>query len=175
MSNLLNVSLSDPSLTVQCDFNRTGIVCGQCQKNFSLALGSLHCIPCDNFYIALIVPFALIGVALVAIIFLLRLTVSVGTLNGLFFYANILQANHQAYFPRATINFFTVFTSWLNLDLGIETCFYYGMDIYTYSWFQFLFPFYVWLLVTLNQLLNDLGRIMWQFWQHCCSCPIVKY
>jgi hypothetical protein len=73
--------------------------------------------------------------------------VSVGTLNGLFFYVNIIQANHQAYFPRATINYFTVFTSWLNLDLGVETCFYDGMDIYPYSWFQFLFPFYVWFLI----------------------------
>ena len=47
-----DVNLSDPS--VQCDFNRTGIVCGQCHKNFSLALGSLHCIPCNNNYTALI-------------------------------------------------------------------------------------------------------------------------
>jgi hypothetical protein len=40
------------------------------------------------------------GVALIVIIFQFRLTVSVGTLNGLFFYANIIQTNHQAYFPR---------------------------------------------------------------------------
>ena len=141
----LNVTLSNPS--VQCNVKRIGIVCGQCQTNFSLALGSLHCIPCDSTHIALIMPFALTGIALVALIFLLRLTVSVGTLNGLFFYANIIQANHQAYFPRATKNFFTTFISWLNLDLGVETCFYHGMDIYAYSWFQFLFPFYVWFLI----------------------------
>ena len=141
------MTLNDPSLTVQCDFNRTGIVCGQCQKNFSLALGSLHCIPCYNIHITLIVPFALTGIALVALIFLLRLTVSVGTLNGLFFYSNIIQANRQSFFPRAIMNIFTTLISWLNLDLGIETCFYDGMDIYAYSWFQFLFPFYVWLLV----------------------------
>ena len=139
------ISLSDPS--AQCDFNRFGVVCGRCRKNFSLALGSLHCIPCNNKYTALILFFMMAGVALIAVIFLFRLTVSVGTLNGLFFYANIIQANHQAYFPRATITFFTVFISWLNLDLGVETCFYDGMDIYTYSWFQFLFPFYVWFLV----------------------------
>ena len=144
-SSLLNVTLSDPS--VQCDFNRTGIVCGQCRKNFSLVLGSLHCIPCNNNYTALILLFMIAGVALITITFLFRLTVSVGTLSGLLFYSNIIQANHQAYFPRATINFFTIFTSWLNLDLGIETCFYDGMDIYTYSWLQFLFPFYVWFLV----------------------------
>ena len=141
----VNVSLSDPS--VQCDFNRTGTLCGQCQKYFSLALGSLHCIPCDNNYAALIIVFALAGVALIAIIYLLRLTVSIGTLNGLFFYANVIQANNQAFFSRDTINFFTVFISLLNLDFGMETCFYDGMDIYAYSWFQFLFPFYVWFLI----------------------------
>ena len=140
-----DINLSDPS--VQCDFNRTGIVCGQCRENFSLALGSLHCIPCNNKYTALILFFMMAGVALIAIIFLFQLTVSVGTLSGLFFYTNIIQANNQAYFPRATINFFTTFISWLNLDLGIETCFYDGMNIYTYSWLQFIFPFYVWFLV----------------------------
>ena len=144
-NDLLNVSLSEPY--VQCDFNRNGTLCGKCQKSLSLAFGSLHCIQCDNNHAALIVLFALAGVALITIIFLLRLTVVVGTLNGLYFYANVIQANHQAFFPRATINFFTVFISWLNLDLGIETCFYDGMDIYVYSWFQFLFPFYVWFLV----------------------------
>ena len=48
-SEPVNVSLRDPSSSsVQCDFNRTGILCGQCQENFGLALGTLHCIPCNN-------------------------------------------------------------------------------------------------------------------------------
>ena len=51
----VNVTVNTPS--VQCDFNRNGTLCGQCQKNFSLALGSLHCIPCDNSHAALIVFF----------------------------------------------------------------------------------------------------------------------
>ena len=92
--------------------------------NFSLALGSLHCLPCGNNHnVILIVLFVLAGVVFIVLIFVLKLTVSVETLNGIFLYANIIQANHQAFFPRATINFFTVFISWLNLDLGIETCF----------------------------------------------------
>lgn len=141
----INVTLDDPN--VQCDNNRSGILCGMCKDNFSLTLGSLHCLPCNNAYLALIIPFALAGIALVVILFVLRLTVAVGTLNGLIFYANIIQANHQTFFPREMISFFTVFIAWLNLDLGIETCFYNGMDIYAYSWLQFLFPFYVWLLI----------------------------
>ena len=87
------------------------------------------------------------GIILIAVIFLLHLTVAFGSLNGLFFFANIIQANHQAFFTRATINYFTIFIAWVNLDLGIETCFYDGMDIYVYSWFQFLFPFYLWFLI----------------------------
>ena len=143
----INITLEDPS--VQCDFNKTDLLCGRCGQNFDLALGSLHCIPCNNNHSALILFFALTGMVLIAVIFILRLTVSVGTLNGLLFYANIIQANHQAYFPRVTarVKFFTIFISWLNLDLGIETCFYDGMDIYAYSWLQFLFPFYLLLLV----------------------------
>ena len=134
--------------STQCDFNRNGTLCGKCRKNFSLAFGSLHCIPCSNNYVAsIVILISIAGIVLIAIVFLLRLTVAVGILNGLIFYANIIQANHQAFFPRDTINFFTVFISWLNLDLGIETCFYDGMDIYAYSWFQFLFPFYLWLLI----------------------------
>ena len=148
IENSINVTFMFGDLPIQCDFNRNGTLCGQCQKNFSLALGSLHCIPCDNSHIALIVLFFLAGMILIAIIYSLHLTVATGTINGLLFYANIIQANNDSYFPRSTINFFTVFISWLNLDLGIETCFYDGMDIYSYSWYQFLFPFYVWFLVS---------------------------
>ena len=143
----MNVTLDNPN--VQCDNNHSGTLCGNCEEEFSLALGSLHCLPCDhgNFYFALIIPFALAGIALVVVLFILRLTVAAGSINGLIYYANIVQANHQAFFPRDTINFFTVFIAWLNLDLGIETCFYSGMDIYAYSWLQFLFPFYLWCLI----------------------------
>ena len=36
-----------------------------------------------------------------------------------------------------------IFLSLLNLDLGIETCFYDGMDDYVKSWLQLLFPIYL--------------------------------
>ena len=40
-----------------------------------------------------------------------------------------------------------VFLSWINLDFGIEVCFYSGMDVYQKTWLQFVFPFYIWFLV----------------------------
>ena len=144
----VNVSLSNPN--AQCDFNRNGTLCGQCREHYSLALGTLHCLRCvRSSYIALVVPFSLAGIALVMVILLLHLTVDVGTLNGLIFYANIVHLNREAYFQntKEIANFNALFISWLNLDFGIETCFYDGMDIFTYSWLQFLFPFYLWFLI----------------------------
>ena len=77
-----NVMLSHPS--TQCDFNRNGTLCGKCQRNFTLALGSLHCIPCNNNHVALIVIiFCMAGIVLITVVFLLRLTVAVETLNDL--------------------------------------------------------------------------------------------
>ena len=69
--------------------------------------------------------------------------------NGLIFYANVVQANRSIFFPLGETNILTVFIAWLNLDLGIETCFYDGMDAYAFTWLQFLFPLYVWILIGL--------------------------
>ena len=44
---------------------------------------------------------------------------------------------------------FSVFTAWINLDFGVETCFYNGMDAYSNTGLQFAFPFYIWVLVGL--------------------------
>ena len=33
---------------VQCTNNHAGVLCGGCEKNFSLAIGSSHCIMCPN-------------------------------------------------------------------------------------------------------------------------------
>ena len=130
----------------QCVNNRTGLLCGKCSQNFSLALGTNRCLQCSNTFLWLIAAFAFAGVALVFLLLVLRLTVAVGTINGLIFYANILAINPAMFFSTHT-NVLTVFIAWLNLDLGIETCFYNGLDAYAKAWLQFVFPFYVWALV----------------------------
>ena len=145
-SNELYIAVDDSDK--QCSNNRMGLLCGQCAQNFSLALGTNRCLPCSNDYLWLIVAFAFAGVALVLLILVLRLTVAVGTINGLVFYANILAMN-SATFSSSHTNVLTVFIAWLNLDLGIETCFYDGMDAYAKAWLQFAFPFYVWALVAI--------------------------
>ena len=133
----------------QCNFNRSGILCGGCKTNYSHVLGTSKCKQCNNHWMLLIVPLiAIAGVLLVVSLMLLNLTVSVGTINGLIFYANIVRAKHSTFFSHdAPTSFLSIFIAWLNLDLGIETCFYNGLDAYFITWFQFLFPLYIWLIL----------------------------
>ena len=141
------VSVAVDNLDNQCNHNHSGILCGSCIKGYSVTFGTLHCQPCSNVYLALILPFAIAGIILVAVLLLLNVSVASGTINGLIFYANVVQVNRSIFFPSGDTNILTVFIAWLNLDLGIETCFFDGMNTYIYTWLQFVFPLYVWFLI----------------------------
>ena len=104
-------------------------------------------ISAESLVVFLLVSFALAGIALVAFILLFNMTVATGTIHGLIFYANILTANHSLFLPFVTPNFLIIFVSWLNLDLGIETCFYTGMDSYGKFLLQLAFPTYILVLI----------------------------
>ena len=144
------VAFSLNNTDAQCDHNRSGLLCGRCSEGLSTVFrGTSQCRECSNTHLALLIPFAVAGMALVALLFLLRLTVDYGTLSGLIFYANAAHPFLAGIFPRGQTNILTVFISWINLDLGIETCFYDGMDRYSQTWLQFVFPFYIWTLTAL--------------------------
>ena len=145
-SSIVFLSLDDPD--IQCTQNRSGTLCGGCKPGFSLMLGSNRCYKCDNRYSSLIIAFVVAGMVLVAFLFVTNLTVSVGTVNGLLFYANIVKVNGITFFPNGVgIPVLSQFIAWLNLDFGIETCFFNGMDGYWKAWLQFVFPIYIWLIV----------------------------
>ena len=138
----------------QCLHNRSGLLCGQCSEGFSLMLGSNRCKECTNNYIALIIPFALAGIALVAFVIILNLTVSVGTINGLIFYANVVKIYEPIFFPDGPIPLLSQFISWINLDLGIKTCFIDGIGSCSKAWLQFVFPAYIWFILFLIIILS---------------------
>ena len=142
----LFVRLEDPD--EQCAFNRSGILCGECKSELSRVLGSSKCKKCTNITTVVIFPSVLIiGLLLVIFLMLLNLTVSVGTINGLIFYANVIQAQHATFFtPNISQSFLSKFIAWLNLDQGIESCFFNGFNTYIGTWLQFLFPLYIWLI-----------------------------
>ena len=143
------LNLEDPD--EQCAFHRSGILCGACQRNLSQVFGTSRCRECSSLWALLWVPaIALTGIALVVLLIVLNLTVSVGAINGLIFYTNIVRANQATFFPPNTTNsFLSWFIAWINLDLGIETCFYNGLNAYVKTWLQFVFPLYIWVLVAI--------------------------
>ena len=99
-----------------------------CRQGFSLSLGSSRCIQCSNNWlrnlIGIVAAASVAGIALVVVVLVLNLTVAVGTLNGILFYANIVEANADTYFLQfRASNFATVLISWLNLNVGIDVCF----------------------------------------------------
>ena len=149
-------------IDAQCAAFRTGTLCGACQPNYSLSLGSTHCIKCPSYWptisVFVLVALFLAGLALVALILVLNLTVAVGTLNGIIFYANIVYANIHTFHPDSQSSFATVFVSWLNLDIGIDTCFIKGMDAYWKTWLQLIFPSYVFFLVLMVIIISNRSR-----------------
>ena len=145
VSGEFNFSLADPD--AQCNNNRSGILCGKCKSGYSLTLGTNDCKQCSNLYLLLLVPFALAGVLLIVFLSLTDMTVTAGTINGLLFFANIVRENQATFFPAQTAEtFLSVFIAWLNLDLGISSCFYDGLDAHALTFLQLSFPIYLWLL-----------------------------
>ena len=142
----------------QCAFNRTGVMCGACKPNFSLALGSSRCLKCSNNWLALLVPFSLMGLALVVFLLTLNLTVSSGTITSIVFFSNIVIANRAILVPLKKYNFLVTFLSWLSLDLGIETCFANNLDAYTKVWLQFIFPTYIFTIILVIIIISQYSK-----------------
>ena len=134
----------------QCAYNRTGVLCGSCQRNLSLSLGSSRCLPCYSYWLiifAVILAGAMLaGILLVAVVLVLNMTVATGLINGLIFYANIVAASN-VFFPSSEPSFPTVLVAWFNLDIGLDVCFFDGLDAYSKTWLQLAFPMYIIVLV----------------------------
>ena len=141
-------TMDNNNSNVQCAFNHAGRLCGSCRENYSLAIGSSHCIPCSSSNnLALIIFFVIAGFLLVLFVGVLNITVTQGMINGLILYANVVWMYQSILFPAKMhdkLFFFKIFIAWLNLDFGIETCFMKDLNAYLKTWLQFVFPLYIW-------------------------------
>ena len=137
-----SVNLLHPDL--QCQFNRTGMMCSQCQHPLSMVFASSRCMKCTNVHILITIIVIVAGIVLVVLLYVLNLTVTNGTINGIIFYANIVSINDSVFLVNDNVfKPLRVFISFANLDLGIETCFYNGMDSYAKMLLQLFFPSYL--------------------------------
>ena len=136
----LNYLLQD----AQCRYNRTGILCGSCPDGKSSVLATSECKDCSSLWLFLVIPFAVAGLLLVFVVHYLNLTVTMGTVSGLIFYANVIQDFSVSLLSVHPVPGLTpvlqVFLAWLNLDFGISTCFYRGMGAFGKTILQGVFP-----------------------------------
>ena len=156
----ISINLNLPNeVDKQCAYNRTGTLCGACQEHLSLSLGSSRCLPCPSHWPALFAVILLAaiiaGVLLVTSLLALNMTVAIGLINGFIFYANIVSANSAVFFPSSEPSFPTVFVAWLNLDLGIDVCFFDGLNTYIKTWLQLAFPVYIISLVVIIIIISE--------------------
>ena len=112
----------------QCAYEHSGLLCGRCKSgNWNFTVFEMYKHPphsspsiCPGWSDASPIPDCLQPHCLL------------GTINGLVFYANIVRVNHAFFFRTPATSALKVFQhvlaifiiSWLNLDLGIETCFF---------------------------------------------------
>ena len=135
-----HLNLSNPDS--QCQFNRTGLLCGNCKLGLSVVFGTRQCKPCSNIYLLLLIPIGLVGLALVILLYIFNLTVRNPTINTLIFYANIVKINMLILFPNCQPVTCIIF-SFLNLDFMSQTCFYNGMDDYAKQWWILLYSIFL--------------------------------
>lgn len=135
-------------------------------SGLSLSLGSSHCLKCPSYsywsklLVAYVLGASVASIVLVVVLLWLNLTVAVGTLNGILFYANVIVAVNNT-LSFTTPNFISMFLSWLNLELGVNVCLYEGMDAYSKTWIELIFPAYVilFLVVMVIFLSEHLTRV----------------
>ena len=142
----------------QCMPHRSGILCGSCQQGYSVAIGSSKCLQCSNYYLFFLILFAIFGVLLILFISVINLTTATGMINALLFYANIIKIidlPKYVYGEYIFLDTFSIFINWLNLDFGIETCLYDGLNGYVKTWLQYIFPLYLFFLLFLLTILSN--------------------
>ena len=143
-----------------CVGNRTKEMCGQCKPGMSMKFGTTDCGRCSNYWLFTIVLYAGAGIFIVFMLFLLKMTITDGTLISIIFYAQLFSINLNLLAGTNETRFATVFISLLNLELGFPICFYSGMDFAGKIGFQFVFPIYLWVLVGLiTYLCRYSGRL----------------
>ena len=141
-----------------CIHGREGPLCSQCSEGLTSTLGSAKCIHCNphTYYWVSIIVTAFVGPMLILILYALKLTLTVGTINGIIFYANFINtgllnalSNKAGSSQGESIlnDIMLGFLSILNLDYGHPVCFLKHMSHFWRAGLKLVFPYYLLSLV----------------------------
>ena len=73
-----------------CIDNREGLLCSQCPPGYSVVYGSYECKQCSNWWLFTLIIYAIFGPLLIYLFYVLKLTLTTGSLNGIIFCMQIL-------------------------------------------------------------------------------------
>lgn len=145
-----------------CHSQRTGPLCGKCMDGLSIVFGTNSCYKCSRYvrYWLFIAIISLLGPLFVLALFILKITLTTGTINGIVFYANVLDIdlskNLFIFLTREESSCLSFsekivkgFLPLLNFRFGFPVCFLKEMDELQKAGISIVFPFYLLIIVLL--------------------------
>ena len=132
----------------QCVDLHRGFLCSECPQGYSSVFRGLQCTKCHGPWYLISLVYAIVGLLLIALLFLFNLTIVQGTINGISLYANIIYL-YDDFLQEHTGEPFYSIISILNFGSASGTCFYDGMDEFAKVMLQFVFPIYLFSLVVI--------------------------
>ena len=146
--------------TPLCINDREGTLCGKCKDGLSLVFGSQKCIRCSNKWIWTALVQVALGPIVIYLLYVLRLTLTTGTLNGIIFYAQVangglfdlLTLRNIGNIPFLGADKLAIgFLSFLNLNFGFPLCLY---DELWKASLSLVFPIYLLTIVVILIILS---------------------
>ena len=117
-----------------CIDNREGLLCSQCPPRYSAVFGSYECKQCSNWWLFTLIIYAVIGPLLIYLLYVLKLTLNTGSLNGIIFCIQIL-----GFIDPPSIEMNLLLKSLIHFYSQYPVCLYHGM---TELWKQGLLMMY---------------------------------
>ena len=124
--------------TSLCLNNREGPLCSQCSPGYSVVFGSNECKQCSNWWLLILIVYAVAGPLFICLLYALKLTLTTGTLNGIIFCAQLFEVIDlpQSKFDITS----TIIKAFLLFEVDNPHCFYDGMTEIWKSGITLLYP-----------------------------------
>ena len=124
-----------------CLANREGLLCSQCSPGYSVVFGSDECKKCSNWWLLMIIVYTISGPIFIYLLYALKLTLTIGTLNGIIFFVQAIGVINLQPSPYTIAS--TLVKSIILLEPNFSLCFYDGMTEIMKSFFCALYPLYL--------------------------------
>ncbi|XP_048584224.1 uncharacterized protein LOC116601446 [Nematostella vectensis] len=133
--------LKDPAR--QCAGHRTGTLCGECQRGYSVVLGSDQCKVCpqDNTWVGYLILFLVLGTFVVVGVLILNVDISTGHYTGCLFFYQVVSLLVRDGFEADPV--LTVLMGLANAQVGFGACMWHGMTDMEKLAFTYVLPTYI--------------------------------